>query len=174
MLEIWKQIVGYEKTHQVSNFGHVRRLHHVIVAKTGQNQTRRAMMLCRTPDSDGYYQVKVAGKSRAVHTLVAEAFHGPRPDDKETCHNDGNLKNCRWDNLRYDTHKGNAADRKKHGTELIGSRRPSSKLTEITARQALIRANAGENKSDIARDLGVAPSTISVLASRKTWTHIHV
>ena len=173
-IEIWLPVVGFEFTYRVSNLGRVRRLRHHIVRKDGIRTLMRAKIMRPTPDSKNYLQVSVGGKLRSVHRLVATAFIGPRPKGFTTCHNDGNERNNRALNLRYDTYKANAEDRKKHGTELIGSKRATAKLNEETAVIALRRALAGESKASIARDFGVAPSTISVLVSRKTWTHIHV
>ncbi len=57
------------------------------------------------------YQVR-----RTIHTLVAAAFIGPRPDGMDTCHNNGDKTDNRLDNLRYDTKSANAFDTLKHGT----------------------------------------------------------
>ena len=173
-MEIWLPVLDYETTHEVSNLGRVRRLAYIAITSTGQRRRIRRKLLRPTKDSHGYFQVSIKGTLKAVHRLVADAFIGRKPKGITTCHNNGICTDNRIINLRYDTYKGNAADRKIHGTEIIGSKRHQAKLTEVTAREALKRALAGENKSKIARDFGVAPSTISVLASRKTWTHIHV
>lgn len=52
---------------------------------------------------------------RYIHTLVLEAFIGPRPDNMEACHWDGDPANNRLDNLRWDTHANNVADTVRHG-----------------------------------------------------------
>lgn len=71
-------------------------------------------------NSQGYLRVSLRrdGKTftRQIHTLVAEAFHGPRPDGMDVCHNDGNPSNNSATNLRYDTHSGNLLDMARHGT----------------------------------------------------------
>ncbi len=53
---------------------------------------------------------------RLVHRLILLAFVGECPDGLQACHYDGDKSNCRLSNLRYDTPKGNAADKVRHGT----------------------------------------------------------
>lgn len=52
-----------------------------------------------------------------VHELVLLAFHGPRPAGFEGCHGDGDSKNNRASNLRWDTPAMNIADRTRHAYE---------------------------------------------------------
>lgn len=59
---------------------------------------------------------KSGGKPREVHTLVAEAFHGPRPSGLDTCHINGNKHDNRAENLRYGTRQENVLDSVAHGT----------------------------------------------------------
>jgi hypothetical protein len=53
--------------------------------------------------------------NRRVHQLVAEAFHGSRPDGLVIRHLDGDKMNNRATNLRYGTSSENAQDRLEHG-----------------------------------------------------------
>jgi hypothetical protein len=55
-------------------------------------------------------------QKRYVHSLVAEAFIGPRPPGLEVCHGDGIPTNNRPENLRYGSHGSNLLDRVRHGT----------------------------------------------------------
>lgn len=54
-----------------------------------------------SPDADGYPRVKIDGKNRRVHILVAEAFI-PNPDNKTTVdhknrvRDDNRVENLRW------------------------------------------------------------------------------
>lgn len=47
---------------------------------------------------------------RTVHTLVLEAFVGPRPDGADACHENGNRRDARLTNLRWDSRSGNVQD----------------------------------------------------------------
>lgn len=56
-------------------------------------------------------------KTQWVHVLVASAHLGERPAGMQVCHNNGNGCDNRVANLRWDTPQGNAADKRKHGTD---------------------------------------------------------
>lgn len=69
------------------------------------------------PDKDrgGYYRVNpvLNGKQahKFVHILVAECWHGPKPDGLECDHIDHNIHNNHYSNLRYVTKAENLARR---------------------------------------------------------------
>lgn len=118
--EVWRPVVGYEGAYEVSNLGRVRSLDRWIERVTGARQRLRGRIL--SIQFDGRYEsvrLKLGGAGRTVrvHQLVTEAFIGPRPDGMEVCHDDGDPRNNRVDNLRYDTHAANSQDRIKHGTQ---------------------------------------------------------
>jgi hypothetical protein len=113
------------------------------------------------------------GKQFAVHRLVATAFHGPCPDGMECCHNDGDRLNNHRDNLRWDTRKGNFADKKLHGTSNEGSKHGLSKLTEYQVQQIRATYSVGETtQAALAGYYGVSVMAINNIINRKTWTHI--
>jgi hypothetical protein len=100
-----------------------------------------------------------------VHRLVLEVFVGPRPEGLECCHWDGNRKNNRLENLRWDTRASNEADARRHGTAL-------AKLTENDVREIRRRHSRGESKNALAREFGVDPKTIRDAINRKTWASV--
>lgn len=57
------------------------------------------------------------GRSRfvKVHVAAAEAFYGPRPEDSQVRHLDGNPLNNTLENLRYGTPSENMYDVVRHG-----------------------------------------------------------
>jgi hypothetical protein len=121
----------------------------------------------------GYRSVLLRGADgtkvrRYVHTLVLLAFHGPRPDGFDACHNDGDRENNAASNLRWDTRVANAADKRRHGTLLCGERSPQAKLTASEVTQ--IRAHRGFLPSaHLAELFGVSMATISAVQLGKTW-----
>lgn len=69
--------------------------------------------------SSGYYyatlHIDENQVRRSVHSLVAEAFHGPRPEDLVVRHLNGDPLDNRPENLRYGTPSENQYDRVNHG-----------------------------------------------------------
>ena len=102
--EIWKPIPGFPK-YEVSNLGRVK----------SYKRSNWPRLLKATVNADGYSVLKlVDSENRSVtkgpHQLVMLAFVGPCPEGMEVCHEDGNPKNNRLSNLKYDTHRNNMQD----------------------------------------------------------------
>lgn len=120
-------------------------------------------------DGGGYQTLKLraGGKSVSlkVHCLVAEAFIGPRPVGMDVCHSDGDRRNNRSSNLRYDTRSGNLADRDRHGTHQRGDRNPAAKLTDGEAAAIREMRRAGRPLKEVAARFRVRESTVSRIAN---------
>ncbi|AWN04057.1 HNH endonuclease [Rhodococcus phage Peregrin] len=119
-VEFWEDISNYEGLYQVSNLGRIKSLERVVNGRQGPMVVReRIMKPGRT--RGGYLQVMLSkGGIRSphkIHATVAKEFLGPRPSGFHVCHNDGNVKNNRISNLRYDTPRENRIDQIKHGTD---------------------------------------------------------
>jgi hypothetical protein len=107
--------------------------------------------------------------SKGVHQLVCAAFHGPCPPSHEVAHGDGNPLNPRWDNLRWATHADNNADKKLHGTHLVGSQTCNAKLTEDIVLELMRLAESGVSDEEIAAKFDVLPTTIMSIRLGHTW-----
>lgn len=74
----------------------------------------------------GYHAVTLyrdgAQTTKTVHSLVAEAFIGPRPDGLEVRHLNGDPLDNRAENLTYGTHGENERDKVTHGTHRNGGK----------------------------------------------------
>ncbi len=114
--EIWKAVVGYEGEYEVSNMGRVRSVDRISVTVRGVEKFLRGRMLRPGPRPSGHLTVALTGsKTHNVHTLVLEAFVGPRPTPMhEARHLDGHENNNRLDNLEWSTKTRNRQDRKYH------------------------------------------------------------
>lgn len=111
--------------------------------------------------------------SRYVHRLVLGAFVGPCPPGMECCHGNGNPRDNRLTNLRWDTPSANSADKKAHGTlqDARGERNSRAKLS--LADVFAIRSLAGKLSSGkIGARFGVCGSTVRRIISGKDWTHL--
>jgi len=109
----------------------------------------------------------------AIHVLVMEAFVGPRPEEMEICHNDGNPGNNRKDNLRYDTPKNNNKDKIKHGTLLCGEKCPWSKINNKQALEIKKLAEEGKfTQAQIGQMYNIDGSTVSNIKTGKHWKNL--
>lgn len=137
------------------------------------------------PWSRGYLFVRFGRKYGAfVRRLVLEAFVGPCPGGMEACHDpDPTPSNCRLDNLRWDTHKGNYADSVRHGSAFLGGkvprcgeRNPAAKLTEDVVRAIMEeRAGHGRGAKAIALALGLPASmrgAVDAIIRGSSWNHV--
>ena len=121
--EKWLPVVGFEGKYSVSDQGRVRSESRYVRCLSGSPknpvESRRLLRqrILKVTMSSGYPKVAL-GKSakgedrgRRVHTLVAEAFIGPRPDGHYVRHlNDDPCDN--WlENLAYGTPEQNQQDR---------------------------------------------------------------
>jgi hypothetical protein len=158
-VEVWKPVVGYEGLYEVSNQGRVRSL-------------QSARILSTKPSKHlGYvsYNLRRAGAARAcyAHSLVLEAFVGPRQSSKhQACHGNGNRADNRVENLRWGTRAENYEDARRHGTNSKGKRHGGAKLTEQAV--LAIRADTRLHR-EIALDYGVSRSRVSTIKSRRDW-----
>lgn len=158
MREIWKPIPGFEGCYSASNMGRVR-------------SNRRMKLLTPSIDRDGYLKVGpcVDGKTfnLMIHRAVLLAFRGKPKQREEASHVDGSRKNNNLSNLVWETSKKNQSRKKAHGTIVRGEAIGTSKLTP-----KLVRRIRASKKSGyiLAREIGVARSTINRARSKETWS----
>lgn len=161
----------------VSNLGRVKRV------KSGR--IKRPQL-----GTTGYYAVTLSfnGKPKIyrIHTLVAYAFLGARPDGAEINHKDGNkLNNCA-DNLEYCTRSENIKHAYAHGLMkkspgnpeflihgLKGEKHPYAKLNQSQVDEIRERRRVcPEIKlSALALEYKVSRSAISDIVRGKNWKH---
>ncbi len=99
--ETWRDVVGWEGIYVVSTWGRVKRV---------GAEPRKV-----TVGANGYDVVSLnrPGEQtlRTVHSIVLEAFSGPRPEGYEARHLDSNRANNSYHNLEWGTPERNARDR---------------------------------------------------------------
>jgi hypothetical protein len=168
---VWTRYIrGGSKATNGSLSSRWRKMRPVLQVRTG-NQPRR---LCER------YRIllSISGvrKSYYVHRLILEAFKGPCPAGMVCCHNNGDATDNRPQNLRWDTHKANVADKIRHGTAAVtsGSRHGNAKLTEDDIPILRNLHAQGWSFKQIGEKLGIHRDTVRNIVSGKRWGHVPV
>lgn len=170
-MEVWKPIPGFDG-YEASDLGRVRSIDRLVSHRKsiGSTKVLKGRVLKPQPNRSGFHvNPCVDGKQKqvSVHVLVMRTFRGPPPaPGLDVCHNDDDPSNNRLDNLRYDTRRGNLADRWKNGTMNIGQMNGTNKLTVRQVRQ--IRKRRDGLKA-IARDYGISEGTAWAVRTRRAW-----
>jgi hypothetical protein len=110
--------------------------------------------------------------TRTIHSLVMQAFLGRRPDGLDVCHYDGNPHNNRLSNLRWGTDFDNTADKRRHGTLVIGSMSRSAKLDETKVADLKRQKEAGVPTKILAEKFGVSRNTVRQIMRGDKWAHV--
>lgn len=128
-LEIWLDIVGFEKLYQVNQLGSIRSLSRTYYDSIGRHKTHIGCVIVPRFDRYGYLRVGFHKngklKTISVHRAVASTFI-PNPKGKKTInHKDGNKLNNHISNLEWNSFSENTKHAWKNGlikTKKIGSR----------------------------------------------------
>jgi hypothetical protein len=163
--EIWKPVEGHDG-YEVSNLGRVAGL------KNGERFIRK-------PNTATHYLTvsfkkrpfDTAQKGPTIHSLVAQAFHGPRPEGAVIRHIDGNRFNNRADNLAYGTKNENVYDTIVHGT-YKGTNNGRALLDERHVVLIRLLFESGTTLTAIAKAIGVSISTIHAIKTGRNWVHV--
>jgi len=169
MRELWKPVVGYEGTHEVSTEGRIRRTCDCANTKKGH-------VLKPELSNCGYFLIGLHGGGKktfcTVHSIVVRAFLGGCRYSFEVNHRDGVKTNNRLSNLEYLTHSEN----KNHAVRLLGSGSGShngnSKLTESAVKDMRLLHHAGVSYSDCGRRYSVTPSVARKAIIGFTWKNL--
>lgn len=118
--EVWRPVVGYEGIYEVSDQGRVRSVERLVTRSNGTVQKMPSLIRTLTPSSFGHLWVTLrtpgTRRNRTVHSLILEAFAGPRPAGAVARHLNGNPSDNRVENLAWGTPKENGEDMTRHGS----------------------------------------------------------
>lgn len=167
----WLPLVGYEDTHEISEYGDVRR--------TADSRSKKAgYVSLHQIDRFGYRRVSLnTGKQRntyPVHRLVAITFVGECPDEMEVNHKDGNKSNNHYSNLEYLSHRDNC----QHSFDVLGRKAPRgegsgvSKITEDDVREIRCLYASGVTQREIGERYGLTHVAVGHITRGKTWQHV--
>lgn len=178
--EIWRPVVGFETSHEVSNFGRVRTIAREYAGLHGLVRRIIPRELEQWKNRRGYPMVSLwifnRGTQRVVHRLVAYAFLGPPPSPRhQVNHRDGAKTNNRLDNLEWVTPQENIRHAFDTGLNRgpVGELSPNSKLTAEDIRN--IRRTVAEGRAthrQIEAAYGISHGQVSRIVRRHTWRHV--
>jgi hypothetical protein len=104
-----------------------------------------------------------------AHTLVLNAFIGPRPSNKTQCaHYDGDPGNNHFRNLRWATAAENTEDRVRHGNIYAGHRKLQAEQVKSMRRMR----REGASYDTIMAEFPVSKGNLSAVINRKTWSDL--
>jgi hypothetical protein len=94
----------------------------------------------------------------------------------EGCHCDGNPRNNKASNLRWDTISSNNLDKREHGTDMRGAKHPLAFLTDedvLAIRRRYRRwSYHGSNARELCAEYGISQPGLSRILLGQTWTHL--
>jgi len=171
--ECWLTVVGYEGIYEISNLGRV--------AALGYDRRFSRPGILRPNMGRGYYGILLSfkrgesGKRKrfTIHRLVMEAFVGPRPQNHDINHINGNKLDNRLCNLEYVTKSEN----QKHSFRLglqdnRGEKHSQARLDDEKVRHIRSLISEGVRLTEIAAMFGVSQGQISHIKSGACWSHV--
>lgn len=192
MIEIWKDIEGYEGLYQVSNLGRVQSVDRIISHDNGRGQRIiKGKLLKQILWGAGYYHVSLSKNGiviiKNVHILVANAFCDNPYNKPYVDHIDGDKTNNIYTNLRFVTPKENSRNpstidnmhswkngnvpwnKGKDFEQIRGYNHPRHKeIIQLSLNDEELRKWA--SASEVQRELGYNQSAISAVCRGKSKT----
>lgn len=159
----WRDVVGFPG-YRVREDGHVTGIRGDLKQKIDRKGYRSVVMF-----RDGRQH------KRAVQRLVAGAFIGHRPTGHVVRHRNGDNTHNHWTNLCYGSRSENEADKRVHGTALLGERHHQAKLSGEQVCE-IRRRHQPWSKSDggraLSKEFGVCEALIIKIVKRGLWSHL--
>ena len=107
------------------------------------------------------------GKTRFIHSILLEAFVGPRPPGMLALHKNDIPHDNRLDNLYWGTESEQARDRVTNRHLPRGKAHPNGKLSDDDVRAIRLRSAHGDSRRTLARAFHVTYSHIGNILSRR-------
>jgi hypothetical protein len=157
----------------MNEFVPIRGYEPAMISRSGTIISRYGKILKHINDDcgTGYFRIKLRGKRKNIHRLLAEAFI-PNPDNLPMVnHKDGNKKNNSLSNLEWCDGLHNMRHAKEHGLLVKGRQVHTNILDEVQV--LTISSCIGSIKQkDLAKYFKVSESAIQMIASKRNWKHL--
>lgn len=175
VMEKWKDAFGLDGLYEVSTLGRIRSKAREVekynyLAKKIIRQKYKAKIINGCAGKWGHIKAHLSIRGKkivvSVHRIVLLTFRGEPLCGQEACHNNGNAKDNRLLNLRWDTHYNNNQDRKKHGRYHGGERHTMSKLTKKQVEKIKLEPKGGVK---VAKKYGIGTSQFWRIRKGLSW-----
>jgi predicted XRE-type DNA-binding protein len=173
MIEIWKNIKGYEGLYQVSSMGNVRR-----ISYTHKLTVNKKHKILKQSPKGNYALVSLYkngnGKVHRVHKLVADTFLPSRsccplcktPFDVN--HKDNDSRNNFYKNLEYITHSENIKKSSSKTQKASAKKLNDEKVVQI--KQLIKKENL--SYAQIGEMFNISRALVCNISKGRTWKHI--
>ncbi len=165
MMEIWREIPGYDGLYLASNTGKIKSFSRY---KEGKELSGDKL------NKKGYKRVNIKNKAYLLHRLIALTFI-PNPYNKEQInHIDSNKLNNSIENLEWVSNQENRDHAVKNNLIAKGETQGQSKLFEKDILQIFKLKEDGLSQSKIAKIFNVKQQAIYKILNRQRWKHVKV
>lgn len=176
---VWKSVVGYEGSYEVSDRGDVRSLTRIdSIGRKVKGRTLKTSI-----DRCGYKKVVLykggERKNHSLHRIIAKSFISNLENKSEVNHINGDkldntLKNLEWvtttENMRHAFSTGLNRIHENHK----GEKHSRSKLTNDQVLEIYKRVHEGEIQRVLAKEFKVSRQHISVIKLGKKWSFLTI
>lgn len=122
----------------------------------------------------GQFWLNESRPNERAHRLAWEDRNGPIPEGLCVCHKCDTPACVNPDHLFLGTQGDNNADRNAKGRTCIGTRHPSSKLTEDAVRKIHSLREARLSQRRISKAVGVSQTLVWRVLSGRSWGQVEV
>lgn len=122
--------------------------------------------------SGGYGWIKMNRKLKPAHRVAWILVNGPVPDDMLVCHRCDNPPCVNPGHLFLGTNNENMADMVGKSRQAHGEGHGRARLSAAQVLSIRARHTDGESLGRLAREFGVAVSTIQAVTSGRRWKHL--
>lgn len=158
MVEIWKNIKGFDDAYSVSTFGRVKnnRTDHILTPNLHKKKGYLFIVLSKMP----------IRRKTSIHRLVAETFI-PNPENKSQVNHKNGIKiNCAVDNLEWNTASENLYHAFKNGIRTDkGDNHYNCKIKQTDKIEIKRLKREGVRLRTIAQRYNVSESLISQISN---------
>lgn len=125
-----------------------------------------------TVDRHGYGRIGAGGrhgKNLLAHRVAWELLHGPLTASVHVLHRCDTPRCVNPSHLFLGSHQANMADRDRKRRQAAGERNGRAKVTADVVLTIRLRRSVGHTYSAIARDVGLDPTTVRNICTRRIW-----